>query len=161
MTIRTFGDLRRHLAEFDLETLGRQLSSWLDRSIASCPEDLIALNLEWDLVGGDFSDEVVADLLGYQEPGLDPASPGDCDWSSDEQHQYRFQGVGPIWSNALEELSNDETNQVDELMSSTIDTLIQKAALQSEAVSARREQGLRFFWSRHSEEPAELLPVEA
>ncbi|MBI2944295.1 MAG: hypothetical protein HYY25_08845 [Candidatus Wallbacteria bacterium] len=153
MSIKTFGDLRRHLGNLDLEPLTKQLASWFEGQLKAMPADVVALHLEWDLVGGDVDDEIVADLYGFKPPGLDPEAPGSWDWSSDEDEQFQFIGMGAIWSESVEILTDDEVPAAEEQISATIDTIVRQGVEVSQNL-AKRVAGtppLRFFWSRDRE----------
>lgn len=155
MTIRTFGDLKRHLAAFDIEAQGKRFGGWLDSTLKPMPGDVVAIHLEWDLVGGGTNDELVADLFGYKLPGLDPAAPGNWDWSSSDQEQFQFLGLGAIWSEAVEKLTDDEVPDIEEALASTIDAIVRSGAAASREIG-RRRPALKFYWSRRSETPVEL-----
>lgn len=156
MAIRTFGDLKKYLGTLDLEPLIKRLAVWLDEQARAMPAEIVAVKLEWDLVGGESNDEIVGDLMGYKAPGLDPESSESWDWSSETAEQFLFLGMGAIWSQAVETVTDDEVPDTEEAITRTIGEVVNLAVEQSREFTRRRHEpaGFRFFWSRRGE-PAE------
>ncbi|MBI3893042.1 MAG: hypothetical protein HY303_16110 [Candidatus Wallbacteria bacterium] len=153
MSIKTFGDLKKHLNTLDLEPMAKRLGTWLDGQLRSMPGDVAGLHLEWDLVGGEVNDEIVADLFGYKPPGLDPTSPGDWDWSSGDAQQFQFIGLGAVWSEAVEILIDDQVPAAEEAISATIDAVVRRALACSQELARRTAAGtaVRFHCSKSGE----------
>jgi hypothetical protein len=158
MAIRTFGDLKKHLGTLDLEPLIKRLATWLDEQARAMPAEIVAVKLEWDLVGGESNDEIVGDLLAYKAPGFDPDSSEIWDWSSESASQFLFLGMGAIWSQAVETVTDDEVSDAQEAITRTIGEVVNLAIEQSREFTRRRHEpsGFRFFWSRRGEPPEEF-----